>query len=109
MWCGVIHDCRGRLFISIFCRYGEVSVGVGILLMLPGYVYFIIIYKCKKSTSCICIWHFFVAYILLVCILLGINLNCGNIFCMCFVDFVAVNLVSCIVIIAGLFGVFDIS
>ena len=38
------------------------------------------------------------------CVLLNISLYCGNRFCMYFVDFVAVNLVSCIVIIAGLFA-----
>ena len=43
------------------------------------------------------------------CVLLNISLYCGNKFCIYFVDFVAVNLVSCIVMIAGLFVVFDIS
>ena len=44
-----------------------------------------------------------------VCVLLNINLYCGNKFYMYFMDFVAVNLVSCMVIIAGLTGVFDMS
>ena len=42
-------------------------------------------------------------------VLLNINLYCGNRFCIYFVDFVAVNLVSCMVIIAGLFAVFVMS
>ena len=41
--------------------------------------------------------------------LLKMSLYSGNRFCMYFVDFVAVILVSCIVIIAGLVGVFDMS
>ena len=48
-------------------------------------------------------------HLVIACVLLNISLYCGNRFCMYFVDFVAVNLVSCIVIIAGLFGVFDMS
>ena len=41
--------------------------------------------------------------------LLKISLCCGNRFCIYFVDFVAVSLVSCIVIIAGLLVVFAMS
>ena len=44
-----------------------------------------------------------------MCVLLNISLCCGNRFCIYFVDFVAVSLVSCIVMIAGVFGVFAIS
>ena len=43
------------------------------------------------------------------CVLLNINLYWGNKFCIYFVDFVAVSLVSCIVMIAGLIGVLNIS
>ena len=46
-------------------------------------------------------------HLVIVCVLLKIILYCGNRFCIYFVDFVAVILVSCIFIIAGLFGVFD--
>ena len=42
------------------------------------------------------------------CVLLKISLYSGNKFCIYFVDFVAVSLVSCIVMIAGLVVVFVI-
>ena len=29
--CIISHDCSGWFFISIICKYGEISVGVGIL------------------------------------------------------------------------------
>jgi hypothetical protein len=37
--CIISHGCRGWLFISIICKYGDISTGVGILVMLPGYAY----------------------------------------------------------------------
>ena len=46
---------------------------------------------------CVCCTH-----LVRVCVLLNMSLYCKNRFCMNFVDFVAVNLVSCIVIIVGL-------
>ena len=41
--CIISHACRGWVFISIICRYGEISPGVGILVMLPWYAYFLLI------------------------------------------------------------------
>ena len=35
------HDCSGWFLISIICRYGEISTGVGIFEMFPGYAYFL--------------------------------------------------------------------
>ena len=35
--CIINHDCKGWFFIVIICRYGEISAGVGILVILPGY------------------------------------------------------------------------
>ena len=43
------------------------------------------------------------------CVLLKINLYFGNRFCIYLVDFVAVNLVSCIVMIAGSSVVLEIN
>ena len=41
--CIISHERRGWFFNSIICRYGEISAGVGILTMLPGYAYFLFI------------------------------------------------------------------
>ena len=96
------------VFISMICRYGEMAAGVGILMMLPGYAYFLLIRVSRPPLAgvygILCCIHCVSA-----CVLLNISLYCGNKFCMYLVDFVAVNLVSCIVIIAGLFVVLDIS
>ena len=35
--CIISHGCRGWLFISIICRYGDIEAGVGIFVILPGY------------------------------------------------------------------------
>ena len=84
------------------------AVGVGILVMLPGYAYFLLISLSRPPLAgvygILCCIHLVSA-----CVLLNISLYCGNRFCMYFVDFIAVSLVSCIVMIAGLFVVFDIS
>jgi hypothetical protein len=96
------------LFISIICKYSDIAAGMGILVMLPGYAY--VLFMSVRSPplagvyGIICCMHLVNA-----CVLLNISLYCGNRFCMYFMDFVAVNLISCMVIIAGLFGVFDIS
>ena len=106
--CIINHGCRGWLFISIICKYGDISTGVGILVMLPGYAYDLFISVRRPPLAgvygLLCCMHLVNA-----CVLLNISLYCGNRFWMYFVDFVAVNLVSCIVMIAGLFGMFDIS
>ena len=102
------HGYRGWLCISIICRYGDISVGVDILVMLPRYAYVLFISVRSPLLAgvygILCCIHLVNA-----CVLLNISLYCGNRFCMYFVDLVPVSLVSCIVIIAGLFGVFDIS
>ena len=94
--------------ISIICKYGDIAVGVGILVMLPGYAYSLFMSVRSPPLAGIygilCCMHLVNA-----CVLLNINLYCGNRFWMYFVDLVAVSLVSCIVIIAGLFGVSDMS
>ena len=62
-------------------------------MMLPGYAYFL--FMSVKSPplagvyGILCCMH-----LVNVCVLLNINLYCGNKFCMYFVDFVAVSLVS---------------
>ena len=33
----ISHDCNGWFFIVIICRYGEISAGVGIFVIFPGY------------------------------------------------------------------------
>lgn len=106
--CIISHDCRGWFLISITCRYGEITAGVGIFVMLPGYAYFLLINVSSPPLAGIygilCCMHRVSAWVLL-----NISLYCGNRFCMYLVDFVAVSLVSCMVIIAGLFTVCDIS
>ena len=102
--CIIDHGCSGWLFISIICRYGDSVAGVGIFVMLPRNAYVL----CMSVRSpplagvygILCCMHLVSA-----CVLLNISLYCGNRFCMYFVDFVAVSLVSCIVIIAGLFDI----
>ena len=106
--CIISHGCKGWFFISMICRYGDIAAGVGILMMLPGNAY--VLFMSVRSPplagvyGILCCMHLVSA-----CVLLNISLYWGNRFCMYFVDFVAVNLVSCMVIIAGLFGVLDIS
>ena len=104
----ISHGSRGWLFIYVICRYGEIVDGVGILVMLPGYAYFMFISVRSPPLAgvygILCCIH-----LVNVCVLLNISLYCGNKFCMYFVDFFAVNFVSCMVIIAGLFGVSDMS
>ena len=106
--CIISHGCRGWLFIFIICRYDDIAVGVGILLMLPGYACFL--FMSVRSPPLAGVYGILCCiHLVNACILLNISLYCGNRFCMYFVDFVAVNLVSCIMIIAGLYGVFEIS
>ena len=92
------------MFISIICRYGDISAGVGIFVMLPGYAYLWLMSVRRPPRACVhvllCCMH-----LVIECVLLNINLYCGNRFCIYFMDFVAVSLVSCIAIIAGLLGV----
>ena len=105
--CIINHGCRGWFFISIICRYSEISAGVEILVMFPGYVYFWFI--SVKSPPLACVYNILCCiHLVSVCVLLNINIYCENRFYMYFVDFVAVSLVFYIVIIAGLFVVLDI-
>jgi hypothetical protein len=107
MWV-ISHGCRDWLFIFIICTYGDIVAGVGIFVMLPGYEYALFI--SVRSPPLAGVYGIFCCmHLVNACVLLNISLYCGNRFCMYFVDFVAVNLVSWIVIIVGLFGVFDIS
>ena len=103
MWI-ISQGCRGAFFICIICRYGDISAGVGILVMLPGYAYLLFMSVRRPPLAglygILCCVHLVKA-----CVLLNISLYFGNKFCIYFVDFVAVSLVSCIVMIAGLFGV----
>ena len=106
--CIISHGCRGWLFIFIICKYGDIAAGVGILVMLPGYAYDL--FMSVRSPPLAGVYGILCCiHLVNVCVLLNISLYCGNRFCMYFVDFVAVSLVSCIVMIAGLFGVYDIS
>ena len=98
--CRISHGCRGVFCICIICRYGEISVGVGIFVMFLGYAYLLFIRVRSPPLAgvygILCCMHRVRA-----CVLLKINLYFGNKFCIYFVDFVAVSLVSCIVMIAG--------
>ena len=98
--CKISHGCSGVFCICIICRYGEISVGVGILVMLPGYAYLLFIRVRSPPLAgvygILCCMHLVNAWVLL-----KISLYSGNRFCIYLVDFVAVSLVSCIVMIAG--------
>ena len=76
--------------------------------MFPGYAYFLSMSARSPPLAgvhgILCCMHLVSA-----CVLLKISLYCGNRFCMYFVDLVAVSLVSCMVIMAGLFVVSEIS
>ena len=100
--CIISHDCSGWFFNSIICRYGEISAGVVILEMFPGYAYFLSM--SVRSPPLVGVYGILCCiHLVSACVLLNISLYCGNKFCMYLVDFVAVSLVSCIVMIAGLF------
>lgn len=107
--CGIFsHVCNGLLSILIICRYGDISLGVGILVILPGYAYFWCISVRRPPLAgvygILCCMH-----LVRACVLLKINLYFGNRFCMYLVAFVADILVSCIVMMAGSSGVLVIS
>ena len=91
--CIISHGCKGLLLIFIICKYGEISAGVGILVRLPGYAYFLFTSVSRPPLAgvygILCCMHLVSA-----CVLLNINLYVGNRFCIYFVDFVAVSLVS---------------
>ena len=106
--CIINHDCSGRFFNSIICRYGDITVGVGILVILPGYAY-VLCMSVRSPPLAGVYGNLCCIHLVSACVLLNISLYCGNKFCIYFVDFVAVNLVSCMVIIAGLFGGFVMS
>ena len=69
--------------------------------MFPGYLYFWLMSVRRPPLAgvygILCCMH-----LVRECVLLNISLYCGYNFFMNFVDLVAVSLVSCIVIIAGL-------
>ena len=91
--CIISHGCSGWFLISIICRYGEISAGVGIFEMFPEYAYFLSMSVRSPPLigvyGILCCMHHVSA-----CVLLKISLCFGNRFCMYFVDFVAVSLVS---------------
>ena len=99
--CRISHDCRGMFCICIICRYGEISAGVGILVIFPGYAYLLFIRVRSPPLAgvygILCCMHRVRA-----CVLLNISLYSENRFCIYFVDFVAVSLVSCMVMIVKL-------
>ena len=39
--CIISQGCNGWFCIVIICKYGEISAGVGILVIFPGYAYFL--------------------------------------------------------------------
>ena len=105
--CMINHGCSGVFCICIICRYGEISAGVGILVIFPGYAYLLFINV--RSPPLVGVYGILCCiHLVSACVLLKISLYSGNRFCIYFVDFVAVNLVSCIVMIAGLVVEFDI-
>ena len=105
--CRISHGCSGVFCICMICKYGEISAGVGILVIFLGYTYLLFIRVRNPPLpgvyGILCCMHR-----VRVCVLLKISLYSGNRFCIYFVDFVAVSLVSCIVMIAGLVVVFVI-
>ena len=103
--CRISHGCRGVFRICIICKYGEISVGVGILVMFPRYAYLLFIRV--RSPPLAGVYGFLCCmHRVRACVLLNISLYSGNIFCIYFVDLVAVSLVSCMVMIVGLVVVF---
>ena len=106
--CIISHGCSGWFLISIICRYREIFAGVGIFEMFPGYAYFLSMSVRSPPLAGVygipCGIHFVSA-----CVLLKISLCVGNRFCMYFIDFIAVSLVFLMVIIAGLFVMFEIN
>ena len=103
--CRISHGCSGAFCICMICRYGEILAGVGILVIFPGYAYLLFIRVRSLPLAgvygILCCMQRVSA-----CMLLKINLYFGNRFCIYFVDFVAVSLVSCIVMIVGCIVVF---
>jgi hypothetical protein len=75
--CIINHGCRGWLFISITCRYGEMLAWVGILVMLPGYAYVLFMNVSSPPLAgvygILCCIHLISA-----CALLNISLYWGN-------------------------------
>ena len=94
---------NGWLLIFIICRYGEISAGVGILVIFPGNAYLLWISVSKPPLpgvyGILCWIHLVSA-----CVLLKMSLNAGKRFCIYLVDFFAESLVSWICIIVVLFG-----
>ena len=71
--CIISHGCRGWLFIFMICRYGDIAAGVGILVMLPGYVYTLFMSVRRPPLvgvyDILCCMH-----LVSVCVLLNISL-----------------------------------
>ena len=76
--------------------------------MFPRYAYFLFM-RVRRPPLAGVYGILYCMHLVSACVLLNISLYFGNSFCMNFVDLVAVSLVSCIVIIAGLFGAFEIN
>ena len=99
--CIISQDCNGWFFICIICRYGDMFIGDGILVMLPGKAYLLFISARSPPLAGV---YGILCCILLVkkCVLLKMSLYFGKIFWIYLVDFVAVSLVFWIIIMAGL-------
>jgi hypothetical protein len=75
--CIINHGCRGWLFISIICKYGDISTGVGILVMLPGYAY--VLFISVRSPPLVGVYGLLCCmHLVNACVLLNISLYCGN-------------------------------
>ena len=93
--CRISQGCSGVICICIICRYGEFSTGVGILVRFLGYAYLLFIRV--RSPPLVGLYGILCCiHLVKACVLLKISLYSGNRFCIYFVDFVAVSLVSCI-------------
>jgi hypothetical protein len=114
LWIG-IYRCirknagRGWFVILMICRYGEIFVVVGILVIFPGNAYCWCIKVSKPPLGLLygCPWvrRVWVGVI----VLLNIILYCGNILYKYLVDLDAVSLVSWMAIIDGGVDLFIIS
>jgi hypothetical protein len=93
--------------ICIICKYGEISAGVGILMIFLGYAYLLFIRVRSPPLAGVYVIRCCIHRVR-ACVLLKISLYYGNKFCVYFVDFIAVSLVYCMVMIAGLVMVFAI-
>jgi hypothetical protein len=109
MWVGMYrcirkYVVRGWLVILIICRYGDISLVVGILVILPGNAYSWYIRVSSLPLGLLYGWPWIRRGWVFVAVLLNIILYCGNNLWRYLVDLFAVSLVSCIAIMEGGFG-----